>query len=149
MICSDREALQIAEARCAELEAKLDVKHSILVRVADDKRALESRVRELEAENVRAAWILGRIVAISLPLALGEEFVRDERDQHAAISAILESKAIANSWWMRCRELETRLAALTEAAREFLATWSTFRTNGPETYDAVDKLRAALEVKTR
>ena len=27
-------------------------------------------------------------------------------------------------------------------------TWSTFRTNGPETYDAVDKLRAALEEKS-
>jgi hypothetical protein len=90
VICSDREALQIAEARCAELEA---------------------RVRELE--DMRRASL---------------EIINEQRG--------------------RIVGTELRLAALTEAAREFLATWSTFRTNGPETYDAVDKLRAALEEKT-
>jgi hypothetical protein len=69
VICSDREALQIAEARCAELEA---------------------RVRELE--------VIGQ----------------------AALQWVEEGLPVMSALSERCQELETRLAALTEAARQTL-----------------------------
>jgi hypothetical protein len=117
--------LTAAEARCAELEARL-VRHEGPDKHPDPEHAprLISQLGKVRLRGERAVRLL------ELSAASG----REEGNMYEAIEG----------WnWA-----ETRLAALTEAAREFLATWSTFRTNGPETYDAVDKLRAAMEEKT-
>lgn len=69
----------------------------------DAVRALAAKVAELEAALDDASRVLGQVVAFGT-LDAGEEIITPY--EHAAIDAIRNAKATANSWYMRCRALE-------------------------------------------